>query len=59
MSGEHTHRSGPRVYHAEDGDYTQKRENYTSVTAMTKRSKHTCKKTTKTTSGAEITMMNC
>ena len=26
MSYEHTHRSGPRVYHAEDGDYTQKIE---------------------------------
>lgn len=26
MSGEHTHRSGPRVYHAEDGDFTQKIE---------------------------------
>ena len=26
MSVEHTHRSGPRVYHAEDGDYTQKIE---------------------------------
>lgn len=35
-----------------------KMENYTSVTAMRKRSKHTCKETTKTTSGAEITVMN-
>lgn len=26
MRDEHTHRSGPRVYHAEDGDYTQKIE---------------------------------
>lgn len=26
MSGGRTHRSGPRVYHAEDGDYTRKVE---------------------------------
>lgn len=26
MSGEHTDRSGPRVYHVGDGDYTQKIE---------------------------------
>lgn len=26
MSGEPTHRSGPRVYHEQDGDYTQKIE---------------------------------
>ena len=26
MKGEHTHRSGPRVYHVEDGDYTQRIE---------------------------------
>lgn len=26
VSSEHTHRSGPRVYHAEERDYTQKIE---------------------------------
>ncbi len=53
MNGEHTHRSGPRVYHAKDGDYTQKKEDKDgrithSFTAVRKRSKHSCKKKTKT-----------
>lgn len=58
MSGEHTHRSGPRVYHAGDGDYTQKIEDKDGrITHLShqweREGKQTCKKTVETTSGAE------
>lgn len=63
MRDEHTHRSGPRVYHAEDGDYTQKIEDKDGRVThlsqqMRKRRNHTCKKTRETTSGTENTVMN-